>query len=49
MVELVDTQDLKSCGRKAVRVQVPLLVLVQMLVSKDAFFLFLRIINLEKQ
>lgn len=24
MVELVDTQDLKSCGRNAVRVQVPL-------------------------
>ncbi len=26
MVELVDTQDLKSCGRKAVRVRFPLLV-----------------------
>ena len=27
MVKLVDTQDLKSCERKFVRVQVPLLVL----------------------
>ena len=26
MVELVDTQDLKSCGHLPVRVQVPLLV-----------------------
>jgi hypothetical protein len=26
MVEQVDTQDLKSCGRKAVRVRFPLLV-----------------------
>ena len=26
MVELVDTQDLKSCGHSPVRVQVPLLV-----------------------
>ncbi len=28
MVELVDTQDLKSCGRKSVRVRFPLLVLM---------------------
>ena len=27
VVELVDTQDLKSCGRKAVRVQFPSRVL----------------------
>ncbi len=28
MVKQVDTQDLKSCGRKSVRVRFPLLVLV---------------------
>jgi hypothetical protein len=30
MVELVDTQDLKSCERKLVRVRFPLLVLITM-------------------
>jgi len=37
MVELVDTQDLKSCDRLVVRVQVPLLVHASFL-EKGSFF-----------
>ncbi len=41
MVELVDTLDLKSNGRKAVRVQVPLRVLQKLATGELLYFFYL--------